>query len=51
MEDERKWEKRRGKERSKDVQLTRTKEKKEQLSHPRPLISLASKSRDLIIIK
>jgi hypothetical protein len=51
MEDERKWEKGRGKERSKDVQPTRTKEKREQLSHPRPLMSLASKSRDLIIIE
>jgi hypothetical protein len=40
-----------GKERSKDVQPTRTKEKREQVSHPRSLMSLASKSRDLIIIE
>jgi hypothetical protein len=51
MEDKRKWEKRRGKERSEDVQPTRTKERREQLSHPRPLLSLACKSRDLIIIE
>jgi hypothetical protein len=51
MEDGRKWEKGRGKERSKDVQPTRTKEKREQLSHPWPLMSLASKSRDLIMIE
>jgi hypothetical protein len=51
MEDKRKWEKGKGKERSKDVQPTRTKARREQLSHPQPLMSLAGKSRDLIIIE
>jgi len=51
MEDKRKREKGKGKERSKDVQPARTKERREQLSHRQPLMSLACKSRDLIIIE
>jgi len=51
MEDKRKSEKGKGKERSKDVQPTRTKARREQLSHPQPLMSLVGKSRDLIIIE
>jgi hypothetical protein len=51
MENKRKWAKGKSKERSKDVQPTGTKERREQLSHPQPFMSLAYNSRDLIIIE